>query len=245
MHEIELKLREICDMKEKLISWSKEEFGKGKEHIDAKELSDVVDMIKDFAEAEKDTYKAQYYKIMACLLMEGAEDEEDGPMGYDNWRYASGRFAPTGRGHFAGYPRKQVGPMTTPDMPAMGMDSMGYVEGMNGMRGYSGQGSRSGGSSGGSSSSRDGSSSSSGGSSSRYGYPYDEWNNARRYYTESGSEHDKKQMDHKALEHVTNAVESVEHIWREADPQLKEKLKKELKPLMEKIEHSGQPVKPQ
>lgn len=209
MHKTEMDLRDICEMKEKLTSWTKEELEKGKECVSTEELGQVVDMIKDFAEAEEKCWKACYYKTVIAAMK---SEDEDGSMGYDNWRYSSGRFAPTGRGHFAGYPMEDMDHTRMPGTVYSTNDSMGYP---NMPKTHLSQtGTR---------------------VSSRYGYPYDEWNDARRNYTETHSDSDKKMMDHKAMEHVTAAVESVKHIWKEADPQQKEKLKKELQPLLEEI----------
>lgn len=233
MHELEAKLRDICEMKEKLVSWTKEELEKGKECVNSYEAGQAVDMIKDLADAEKNCWKACYYKTVIAA-MEGEFDEDDGGMlGYDNWRYSSGRFAPTGRGHFAGYNGDRTDRTRNPgtvyerdDNPGYPMNPNGGIYGIDDLKGYptvpnmhrSQTGST---------------------ISSRYGYPYDEWNEARRSYTENHSEADKKMMDHKAMEHATCVAESVKHIWKEADPQLKEKLKKELKPVVDAITKEG------
>ncbi len=229
MHEIEMKLRDICEMKEKFISWSKEEMEKGKDCVDTQEMGDVVDMIKDLADAEKNIWKACYYKTVVHAMEEyDEESDDDDRMGYDNWRYSSGKFAPSGRGHFAGYPMKKDrsrNPGTFYDRD----DSMGYPEGqdygirgMDNMQGYPTM-------------PKTHLSQTGPNVTTRYGYPYDEWNEARRNYTESHSDSDKKMMEHKAMEHATGAVESLRHIWKEADPALKEKLKKELKPLTDEL----------
>lgn len=216
MHKTNVDLRDICEMKEKLTSWLKEELSNGRESVDTCEAGQVVDMIKDFAEAEKDCWKAKYYELMCCAL-EGLDDENEN-MGYDNWRYSSGRFAPTGRGHFAGYPvekdhTRMPGTVYSEDQ-SMGYPNMPANPPMH--RSQTGNV-----------------------ITSRYGYPYDEWNEARRHYTESRSEDNKKKMEHKAVEHVTGAVESIKHIWKEADPALKERLKKELHPLLEDLKKEG------
>lgn len=65
----------------------------------------IVDEIKDLADAKKNCWKACYYEE-AVMAMRQAEEEPrygDERMGYDNWRYRSGRFAPTGKGHRTGY----------------------------------------------------------------------------------------------------------------------------------------------
>lgn len=120
MHELKKKLEPICDMMETLSTWAEEELEKGKECVNTHEMGLVIDMIKDLAKAEKDINKACYYHKIVEAMHESKEEEElmgkifhkmkageelseDERMGYDHWRYASGRFAPTGRGHRSGY----------------------------------------------------------------------------------------------------------------------------------------------
>lgn len=104
MHEFKEKVKEICDLKDKLLCWTKEECEKGKGAVDTKEMGEVVDMVKDLAKAEKSCWEAAYYMSIVEAMKE-AEESDDGAwrMGYDNWRYASGRFAPKGHGHRTGY----------------------------------------------------------------------------------------------------------------------------------------------
>lgn len=102
------------------------ELEKGVECVNTKEFGEVVDMIKDLAEAE--------YKARISKAMEKAEDEEeaeekymmkrfkeeygeeDGERRYyDMYRYKNGRFAPKGRGMRRGYEEPPYYHMT-PDM---------------------------------------------------------------------------------------------------------------------------------
>lgn len=97
------KLHDISKMKHRLIDIANLELSKSTEQIDTKELVDVVDMIKDLAEAEEKCMKACYYEHI-IESMESAENDgnmgySNIRMGYDNWRYSSGRFAPKGHGH--------------------------------------------------------------------------------------------------------------------------------------------------
>lgn len=109
------KLQTINEMKHKLIDLASADLTKGIETpAELEALGDVVDMIKDLAEAEESCMEACYYESVT-EAMAGYDERE----GYDNWRYASGRFAPTGRGHRTGY---EPGRMMIPDP----YDSMGY-----------------------------------------------------------------------------------------------------------------------
>lgn len=92
------KTRDIRDSKERLVEAFRAKLSNGIESMDAQEAGEVTDMIKDLAEAEKECYEAAYYQ----KLVEQMEKPEE-PMGYDDWRYASGRFAPKGRGTRDGY----------------------------------------------------------------------------------------------------------------------------------------------
>ena len=88
------KLRDLSEMKHTLIEAVKMELAKGVDSVDTEELGEVVDMIKDLASAEKDCMEAAYYELV-CEAMDDGDSEK---MGYDRWRYSSGRFAPKGRG---------------------------------------------------------------------------------------------------------------------------------------------------
>lgn len=76
MGEIESKILDMVNM----------ETAAGLAPVNAKELGEAVDMLKDLAEAK-------YY----CSIVAAMEAESE-PMGYNNRRYASGRYAPKGRG---------------------------------------------------------------------------------------------------------------------------------------------------
>ncbi len=69
--------KSICEIKEKLESWVKETMDQGPQHIDAGELGEVIDMIKDMAEAKKYMAEACYYKSVTDAMEEYA-----GPSGY-------------------------------------------------------------------------------------------------------------------------------------------------------------------
>lgn len=103
-------------MIEKLSETAKCEFDKGIENVDACEMGQVTDMLKDLAEA-------MYYRTLT-KAMDEAEDDEimemfdrygDGRRFYDHYRYSDGRFAPKGRGS---YRRGYEGPYwrMTPEM---------------------------------------------------------------------------------------------------------------------------------
>ena len=172
MHDTMQKVMEICALKDQLISCMKGQLSRGYEQINAQEAGEVVDMIKDLAEAEKECWEACYYKSIVTAMEEAGSDL-DGVHGYNNRRYASGRYAPAGKGHISGY-------LPSPtDMKYEGHEMMEHSN------------------------------------------SYDNYQNARRHYTESGSMHDKTTMD--------NAIMgTISEIWADEDPMLRERLKKEV-----------------
>lgn len=120
------KIKDLKETKEKLVDALKAKLAMGIENVDAQEAGEVTDMIKDLAEAEKECWEAAYYESIV-KAMKDADDMK----GYDDWRYASGRFAPKGRGTYEGY---------TPTYPTVYSDQMGYTDGRmdTRMKGYEG-----------------------------------------------------------------------------------------------------------
>lgn len=123
------KLKDINEVKHALIDAVKMQVSSGIDKVDAGELGEVIDMIKDLASAEKDCMEACYYEAVT----EAMDEDGEGRMGYDRWRYASGRFAPKGRGSRA-YGYLPSGERMAPE-PSDTYDSvpvnrrMGYTEG--------------------------------------------------------------------------------------------------------------------
>lgn len=114
-------IEDVHEIKNDLICSFKNETSKGLSHVSTEEASKITDMIKDLAEAEEKAWKACYYQLICQAMMEAEHDSER--MGYDHWRYSSGRFAPKGHGHMSGY--------NFPPMPGHHMDPamihrMGY-----------------------------------------------------------------------------------------------------------------------
>lgn len=255
MHELETKLQDICCMKEKLTSWAKSELEKGKDCVDTKEMGEVVDMIKDLAEAEEKCVKACYYKTVIKAM--GEYDEEDGRMGYDNWRTPTGRFANKGTGMYRpsqsgrrGYDMWPVDPDSfaegdwrphSPWNPNRSYEMMGYD-------GQNGGGNRSQGGNGSSTSSNGRGMNSNGGRmgymdpdmmeynrDDRHGRAYKDWKMARKHYTETHSEGDKNEMSEHAKEHMADTVMTIKEIWQDASPELKAKMKADLTGLMNEM----------
>ena len=128
-------------MQEILTEKALDELEKGIENVDTCEMGEVVDMIKDLAEAE---YRATITKSMdeskkeeeeydKILLRELKEEfgDEAGKRFYDHYRYADGRFAPKGHGTYQrGYmePVYRMTPEMYRDMDRETRGRMHYTE---------------------------------------------------------------------------------------------------------------------
>ena len=96
---IEMDIKRMHCMIEKLSECAKSEMESGIENVDTCEMGKVVDMMKDLAEA-------MYYRTLTKAMDESTSEETlemferygDGRRFYDKYRYADGRFAPKGRG---------------------------------------------------------------------------------------------------------------------------------------------------
>ena len=176
----------------------------------------VIDMIKDSYEMEKDCYKGLYYELAALRMCHEMNEVPNERAGYDHWRTSTGRFAPKGTGHYsAGYH-----PMPNPESEMMPHDMRGDIwyndrAGMPTTRMTTKI-------------------------TGRYGYPMDErhdrayndFNDARRYYHETKSPEAKKEMDEHGMEHVKEVIETSKDIYKEASPEMKRKLKEEFTKMM-------------
>lgn len=254
MHEIEMKVKPLSEMKEKLISWSKSELEKGAQCVDTKEMGEVIDMIKDLAEAEEKCIKACYYKTVIEAM---GEYEETDYMGYDNWRTSSGRFANKGTGNYRPSQSGRHGYMypVEPEMLAEGTWNtdygpwegpkyrhvMGYDNPSRTSSNYSQNGQNGGNS---------GTRSSGEGSNNmgytdpdmerymrdnRHGKAYKDWQLSRKHYTETHSEDDKHEMSEHAKEHMADTVMTIKEIWMDATPELRAKMKADLSGLMSEM----------
>lgn len=62
---------EIYKMKNRILQQASNEMEeRGPDRIDVNRLGEMVDMVKDLAQAEKDCWKAQYYRNMVADAME-------------------------------------------------------------------------------------------------------------------------------------------------------------------------------
>lgn len=173
--------------------------------VDAEELGEVTDMLKDLSEA-------RYYDAIVDAM--GVPDEPE-RMGYDAWRYASGRFAPTGRGERRGYMPPYMGQMDWEGPQGYQGAPNGARSADNGQSGYQGERSYN---------------AASNGNSGRYGYTpsYDEWQERRRSYTEAPNSTNRRAMEDSAERHFDEVIETTREIWGEVDQPMKLKLQHKL-----------------
>lgn len=219
MHKIE----ELKKMKERFMCALCQQMDAGLENLDTKEAGDVVDMIKDLAEAEAKCMEAKYYQSVICAMEEAGEngmDPEDMEMMWqgmamDNMRrgYNPNRSSRTGRytsnrGGQNGNSMRSSGngnssrgypyyPDNEPHTPEYDDHNDGPME--------------------------------------RFGRPYNEYRKFRRNYTETKSREDKMEMDRHAKEHIDDAVSTMQDIWNSSDPELKKKMKQDLTNLLSKM----------
>ncbi len=238
------KCKELKELKQKLVDCFKAEISvKGLECVDTQEAGEVVDMIKDLAETEKECMEALYYQKVTEVMLT-----------YDEPRYGynPSRSATTGRYTSGGNTGGRGGRMGfRPHEPWTGEDAGewdGYDYMQDAMMGYDGGGAstaRGGFSGGNRGGSRGGGSR--GGTTSmgywpgreimddmnpRYGEEYNRYRMTRRHYTETKSPEDKREMSEHAEKHLRDTIDTVKDIWGDADPDLKKKMKEDLTKLV-------------
>lgn len=224
--EVMEKLEPMKKLKEDLLDCLKTEISKkGLECVDTAEAGEVVDMIKDLAEAEKACMETLYYqKVTEAML-----SYEEPRYGYNANRSAStGRYISSGRGGRMGFmPHEPMMDRMDDDM----WDGRDYME--SAMMGYSDGQSGSGGNRGGSSGNSGGNRSmgywpEQGGMDPRYSKAYNEYKMSRRHYTSTQSPEAKKEMSMHAEEHMNDTITTIKDIWKDADPSLKKRMKEGL-----------------
>ena len=252
--KLEEETKPIKKMCEKLMDAVNHELDKGIENVNAEELGETIDMIKDLYEAKEKMYKACYYKQIMEAMEEseyGEDYDEEGPMddgrrGYRGQpRSQSGRFMSRGDGRRSNRGR---GGRRGYEEPWDEMyDEMEYMRDidrptMNRMY-YSGSGSSSGGGSGMSGGSSGGSSGGnmggmSGGSTggSRGYSDGSRYENARRGYEEKKQSGADKQEKMKSLEdYMKTIAEELTQAVEGASPEEKTMIRGKLTTLAQKV----------
>lgn len=249
--ETEEKLKDVCEIKETLTDWLKEEIAKGKECVDTEETGAVVDMIKDLASVEKDCYEACYYKAVAKAMEEAKEEDEEmaklfGRMGYipdpqrrkpqADWRRPPYEDIPYMDEDYIDWFMDD--PMNFMDTMRMGYTPKGRSSHPSRGRGSEAARSANGRYASGYSDGRDGMNRDDKDGrdrDSRYGKAYNDYQKARKYYTQSQSVEDREQMSHHAQEHVADTMTTIREIWKTADPELKKTMKSNFQSLLNEM----------
>lgn len=235
-HENEASYKSICEAKKHLIEEVISQLNKGVEQVNANELGEVTDMIKDLAEAEKLVKEACYYESIVEAMDEASDD-------------SSGRY---------GY-RKRVMPYPPilGDAPYIDdyLQDMDPYEGAHMRMGYpkrsTSNSSRS--NRGNTTRSRDSMGRYTSGRSGydkpdydryddddmdwdpRYGQAYNDYKLAQRHYTESHTQADKDTMNKKANEHIADTVNTIRDMWKDADPALRKRMKSDFSSLLNEM----------
>lgn len=68
---------------------------------------------------------------------------------------------------------------------------------------------------------------------SEYSEPYERYTTAKRHYTETHDMADKSKMDTYAKQHLAQTISTIKDIWSDATPELKQKMKTDVKALMD------------
>lgn len=204
----------LDEMKKTLCCWVEGAISSGESNVNAAELSAAVDMIKDIACAQKDVWESCYYKTVVDAMKEGEEEGglENHRMGYNPNRNSLGQYS-------RGYEHPRTDIMRWPET------MMGYSPSGAGTRSQSG--------------SRMGYEDvyarmmpPESEDSERYGREFGRYRKSRRHYTETKSPEKKREMEEHAAHHMNEAIATFKEIWREADPELRQKMKTDLTKLM-------------
>lgn len=220
MHKLMEFTEDVCEMKEQLTKWLEEHLDGGKENVDTKEAGEVTDMIKDLAEAEEKAWKAMYYELICVSMAEANADEpieHKGRYGYDRWRYASGRYAPKGHGRRSPIRGYTPGPEHWPTTVGPWMGDEKYPDYTDYRMGYPGEVTHN-------------------QTGDKMTTSYGRYKNARRHYTETGARKDKEEMDEHAMHHLTETAETLRDIWKNADPDMKRKMKTDISALLNEMQ---------
>lgn len=212
-------LKEIDCAKETLTKWLNMDLQCGFENFHSECAGDVADMIKDLSEAGEKCVKRMYYEGLLMELLEDGGDsaiDSDGIYGYDHWCYASGRYAPKGRGtyHRSAYTPtvvdSRVPDMMNDEILRMHYQRYDQADPMRGSRGM-------------------------GGSSSRYGDSYDRYLDAKRNYHETQKPEDHKMMMERIKHTAGDFVMAFKEMYKDADPSAREELKMQAASLLDEM----------
>lgn len=236
IEDLKSELKDVCHLRESIFEKTRA-WHDSCENVDTHEFGETIDVVKDLAETEEKLWKAMYYKLICCTMVEAEEEydeerKEAERMGYNHNRYpSSGRFASAGHGMRMGYPHLPV-EMWDRHMKARYGYPVYYDgdehTGMGDV--HTGYGEN--------------------GTASRMGYPdrdrmdpdmeeqgrnYSRYRQARRHYTETKDARDKSEMDEHAMKHFGKALQTFKEIWADVQPEQRKKMKIDLEKLVNEM----------
>lgn len=176
---------DICLIREKLMNWTKEAMSGDPSGINAQELGEVVDMIKDTYQMEYYCAKRKYYEEKIGVMEDHEGDE----------RFKMGRS-----GMMRVLPESEY--RWDPDEYDM------YAR-----MGYSGHRVP----------------------SSEMGRNWDKYLDARRHYQATKSDSDRMEMSTNAQLHIGQTIATLREMWRDADPDLRQKMKNDFSSLLQEM----------
>ena len=178
---------DICEMRKKLIEWTKEAMSSSPNSVDTQELGEVIDMIKDIYQLEYYCAKTKYYESVTEAMDEYG-DKDHFKMG----RSGMMRVLPE-------YDRRD-----------QRFDPDEYD--IYGRMGYSGRVPH-----------------------SNMGRNWDRYLDARRHYNATKSDSDRMEMSTSAKMHIGETIATLRDMWHDADPDLREKMKKDFSALLQEM----------
>lgn len=178
---------DICEMRKKLIEWTKEAMSGSPNSVDTQELGEVIDMIKDIYQLEYYCAKTKYYESVTEAMDEYG-DADHFKMG----RSGMMRVLPE-------YDRRD-----------QRFDPDEYD--IYGRMGYSGRVPH-----------------------SNMERNWDRYLDARRHYNATKSDSDRMEMSTSAKMHIGETIATLRDMWHDADPDLREKMKKDFSALLQEM----------
>lgn len=178
---------DICEMRKKLIEWTKEAMSGSPNSINTEELGEVIDMIKDIYQIEYYCAKKTYYESVTEAMDERG-DAEHFKMGRSGMMLVLPEY----------------------DRRNQRFDPDEYD--IYSRMGYSGRAPH-----------------------SDMGRNWDRYLDARRHYNATKSDSDRMEMSTSAKMHIGETIATLRDMWHDADPDLREKMKKDFSALLQEM----------
>lgn len=178
---------DICEMRKKLIEWTKEAMNGSPNSVDTQELGEVIDMIKDIYQLEYYCAKTKYYESVTEAMDEYGDAD-----------------------HFKMGRSGMMRVLPEYDHRDQRFDPDEYD--IYGRMGYSGRVPH-----------------------SNMGRNWDRYLDARRHYNATKSDSDRMEMSTSAKMHIGETIATLRDMWHDADPDLREKMKKDFSALLQEM----------